>query len=134
MTSTITYNIHVHGGQRQIEGDESMGRNLDLGFRSDHIKEENYPIFISFRGNEEIEKQLQHIKDFMATGKGSSPAISMSDVLRKAVRFAHIYCLQREAEAKEREELQAKKRLKALSTPDVFVIEGKNEVSTKEEK
>lgn len=77
---------------------------IDLGIRSP-VREREYPYVLSFRCDEETVGHLTHVKRYMEEVVGT-PALSNSDVVRTAIRFGHIFCLQKEAELEEKKRLQ----------------------------
>jgi hypothetical protein len=96
-----------------------MRRSMDLGFQeARRIREERYPIALSARIGEKEEEQLAHVKEYMR--EIGDPPMSASDVVRAAIRFAHIFCLQQEAQIEEKKEMQEQRR--KTPNPDVFVI------------
>jgi hypothetical protein len=96
-----------------------MRRSIDLGFqKARRMREEAYPIALSARIGEKEEEQLAHVKGYMR--EIGEPPMSASDVVRAAIRFAHIFCLQQEAQIQEKKEMQEQRR--KIPAPDVFVI------------
>jgi len=99
-----------------------MVEYFDVGFKKQRIREMSYPFTVTIRLGDSEQDHAEYIKNYLAAM--GDPAINTSDLFRRSLLFAKVFCHEREAEIEQKKEIQEANRKAALAAPGVFVVEG----------